>query len=200
MFPKCMNRAPYVDYCPGHRRQAQSGKPLRPLKEKGLPNPLRVVGNIAEMDLLAMDGSVRATVVMDAEDVTLVEGDRWYAHKVRDGFYAARVRDNLHLHRFLVAAPDGMEVDHVDGNKLNNRKENLRPATRAQNSENFARRGREHLRNVSWSEKRQRWVVQIAPGGRNINGGRFVKLEDALTRAAVLRDRYFTFANEARHR
>lgn len=190
----------YVDYCQAHKRQIQAGKPLRTLRERGLPNPSRVLGATAEIDLLAMDGSVRAIVTVDAEDLDFVGAYRWFAHKVRDGFYAARVSDNLHMHRFLLAAPQGMEVDHIDGDKLNNRKDNLRPATRAQNGENFARRGREHLRNVHWDERRKRWVVQISPQGRHISGGRFRTLDEALRRAAMLRERYFTFANEDRHR
>ena len=53
---------------------------------------------------------------------------RW--HKEKKVYYTAR------MHREIMNCPNGMEVDHINGNKLDNRKCNLRICTRTQNMHN----------------------------------------------------------------
>jgi hypothetical protein len=45
-------------------------------------------------------------------------------------------RTSVQMHREIINAPTGMDVDHINGNRLDNRKENLRLCTRSQNSAN----------------------------------------------------------------
>jgi hypothetical protein len=54
--------------------------------------------------------------------------------KARTGMYAHSVLG--YMHRIVFGALRGQRVDHIDGDKLNNRSENLRLATRAQNAVN----------------------------------------------------------------
>lgn len=75
--------------------------------------------------------------IIDAEDAEIVLPYKWCA--TSDGSYAVSNFGNgclVYLHRFLLSAPPGFEVDHVDGNGLNNRRSNLRLATRGQNRQN----------------------------------------------------------------
>jgi hypothetical protein len=60
-------------------------------------------------------------------------------------------------------ASPGSEVDHRNGNKLDNRRSNLRVATTAQNQHNqHARRGAtSQYKGVCWVASRRRWQVQI---------------------------------------
>lgn len=86
--------------------------------------------------------------VVDASDYEALNRHRWfavigntgkvYASRTKVGADGKRAR-NCRMHRELIDAPDGMEVDHRDGDGLNNRRSNLRIATTAQNQFNRGR-------------------------------------------------------------
>jgi len=63
---------------------------------------------------------------------------KWYAHKTcaGSGYYAFAGDHRKSMHRVIMDPPKGMDIDHIDGNTLDNRKENLRICTRSQNSQN----------------------------------------------------------------
>ena len=66
------------------------------------------------------------------------DSGKWYAHAPTtcSATYAMSGCRRLSIHRVVMDAPAGMDVDHIDGNGLNNCKENLRVCTRQQNSMN----------------------------------------------------------------
>jgi hypothetical protein len=81
--------------------------------------------------------------VIDAEDAPLICGHKWHAHLGPWTTYARRALSVgggkqrwITMHRVLLPLPKGMEVDHIDGDGLNNRRGNLRPSNRAQNGAN----------------------------------------------------------------
>jgi hypothetical protein len=81
-------------------------------------------------------------------------------------------------HRLIFMFHNGYfppEVDHVDGNKLNNRIENLRPATHAENLRNQKLRScnTSGIKNVAWQTKKQRWRVRITVNGKDKHIGYF---------------------------
>jgi len=71
-------------------------------------------------------------------------------------------------------------IDHIDGNKLNNRIENLREATTANNAWNSKIKSDNSsgVRNVSWCNTYQRWIVQIFKNNQKISA-RFKEFDDA---------------------
>lgn len=84
-----------------------------------------------------------ASTVIDADMLQfVVDGrGRWLAMKAGDGIYVARAgrgprRNLVYLHIYLLGRKPGKLVDHRDGETFNNRRTNLRHATRAQNSQN----------------------------------------------------------------
>jgi HNH endonuclease len=85
------------------------------------------------------------------------------------------------LHREILDAPPGVQIDHRNGNGLDNRRENLRLATNTQNSYN-ARRSRRNtsgIKGVSWNKHNQRWEAYIRANGKRRHLGYYQQLEDA---------------------
>lgn len=89
---------------------------------------------------------------MDAEDFDELNKHKWCAVRRGNTFYATRGGrgKGILMHRVIMHAPDGMVVDHIDGNGLNNCKSNLRIYTRAQNNYNSRPKGETcHFKGVS---------------------------------------------------
>jgi hypothetical protein len=88
------------------------------------------------------------------------------------------------MHRYLIDAPEGLEVDHIDQDSLNNCRSNLRLATKSQNGANTRRFDTEgevkKSRGVGFY--RGRWTASIKVNGKSIYLGRFDS-EDAAKRA-----------------
>jgi HNH endonuclease len=87
---------------------------------------------------------------------------RWYAMR-KDYALGRRRGQTVYMHRFAMSAPRGIEVDHFDGNTLNNsRATNLRLATSQQNKFNTGPKSNNTsgYKGVSWNRKLQKWVAQ----------------------------------------
>ena len=79
------------------------------------------------------------TVYIDLEDLEKCSNKYWRISKKRNKYYVVSgPKDSqIYLHQFVFGkAPKGYEIDHKDGNSLNNRKENLRYLTRQDNARN----------------------------------------------------------------
>ena len=104
-------------------------------------------------------------------------------------------------HRLIFLMHKGylpVEIDHIDGNKLNNRIDNLREATRAQNIFNrgLMKTNTSGVKGVSWSKERNKWEVQMYVDGKKHNIGRFENLEVAKAMAIAFRQQHHgEFAN-----
>lgn len=103
------------------------------------------------------------------------------------------------MHRVIVDAPDGLQVDHVNGDRLDNRRANLRLVTQAQNSQNHGARGGASLfRGVYWHSQRQRWMAQVKMAGKRHYLGLFDSEQAAARAAADFRRAHMPYANPAR--
>lgn len=83
-------------------------------------------------------------------------------------------------------------IDHVDGNRLNNKIENLRQATVQQNNHNASIRkdNKSGAKNVNWSNRLNKWIVQISCDGKKKHIGCFEDLELADLVAQEARNKY----------
>lgn len=73
------------------------------------------------------------------------------------------------------------QIDHINGNKLDNRWNNLRLADPSQNNANCPARARNTsgFKGVTWHKRNRRWQAQIRVRGKPIYLGQFDKIEDA---------------------
>lgn len=82
----------------------------------------------------------------------------------------------IRLHRLVVNAPEGMVVDHLNGNKLDNRASNLRICTQKENAQNL-----KGTKGYVWDKSKKKWMVRY----RNTFYGRY-NTEDEAKRAYQL--------------
>ena len=103
----------------------------------------------------------RETLV-DAEDVEFLGkfNWRWDRRKSPIG-YASRLSSNYSMHRHLTKCPEGYVVDHINGNSLDNRKENLRIATNRENCQNKASHRSGRLCGASFRKDIRKWESAI---------------------------------------
>ena len=101
--------------------------------------------------------------LVDAEDYTRLSGlgllwsmNAGYAYNATLGL----------LHRYLMQPPAEAYVDHVNGNRLDCRRSNMRLATNAQNQQNRkAATGKSPYKGVSWNHARNNWLARIRVDG-----------------------------------
>ena len=112
-----------------------------------------------------------------------------------NGYYTVHLGDSYFLvHRILFKMRTGEEpshIDHIDGNKLNNRQDNLRAATKAQNGWNrpIQKNSSSGVKNVTKCPRTGKWVVRIIANGVRHNGGRFDDIYQAEIAACQLRNK-----------
>jgi hypothetical protein len=83
-------------------------------------------------------------------------------------------------------------VDHIDGNRLNNRIENLREATQSQNCQNqkIPTNNTSGYKNVRWNARKKKWFVNIRVNKKDIHIGYFADIELADLVAQEARNKY----------
>jgi hypothetical protein len=121
--------------------------------------------------------------VIDDDDFSSVSKLKWY---LGHG-YAVRNKNgksgHRFMHRMIMGAPDGIFVDHIDGDRLNNQKSNLRLATKAENGFNrpMQKRNRLGYKGVSFSKQKGKFRASIQAFGKWSHLGYFLTAEEAHT-------------------
>ncbi|MCI0551283.1 MAG: HNH endonuclease [Anaerolineae bacterium] len=91
-------------------------------------------------------------------------------------------RKPIRMHRVIMQAPDGIEVDHIDtNNKLDNRRQNLRLCTHVENMSNQKRpaNNKSGYKGVCWRPDRNKWQCSITSKDQRIHVGYFLTAEEA---------------------
>jgi len=168
---------------PGNRRTRAQGAPSA---LSGPTPPTPPDGPFREIELVG-----GAMALVDPADVGLVSSRRWY---LSQGYAVSGA--GVRMHRLILGIADGVEVDHITGDRLDNRRANLREATRKQNRWNSASPGgSSRFKGVSHDPWRRAWLAQIYVSGRRIYLGHFGDEElAARIYDAAARDHFGEFA------
>jgi len=150
-------------------------------------------------------------IPLTQEKVALVDDtdyehfNQWNWHYTSEGYAARNAsrktpggRKKIFMHREIMQTPDDMEVDHRDGNGLNNQRYNMRNCTHAKNMHNKPKpaNNKSGYVGVSWSKSGGGWEAYITNDGEHIYLGLFDVAEDAAqARDAKARELRGEFAN-----
>jgi hypothetical protein len=117
-------------------------------------------------------------VLIDLEDSVLFESRTWrindygyvYSSKTRIGH-----KKQIFLHRFILGYSGELLVDHINRNKLDNRKSNLRLVTATQNVANSVKQNNcsSKYKGVAWRKDRKKWHAQILINNKHVHIGYF---------------------------
>ncbi len=123
--------------------------------------------------------------LVDDEDYAAASAYTW--HLSSSGYAVTSFskhtgKRDIKLHRLIAGdPPDGFCVDHIDGDRLNNQRANLRWVTAAENARNRAaqRNASSRFKGVNWNKAAQCWEANIRYGNTRIRLGRFASELDA---------------------
>jgi len=138
-------------------------------------------------------------ITLDDEDMQLISYFNWYISSggyaittvnppvgwpIKSGKTIADYAKTVSMHRLVLHCPK-QEVDHINRNRLDNRKENLRLCTHTENMQNISPYTRtvERFLPKGVSRNRNKYQVVIRVAGKLTHFGTFDKLEDAASKA-----------------
>jgi hypothetical protein len=134
--------------------------------------------------------------IVDDDDYEFLMQWEWHAELQRNAafvrYYVMRMEGprgdshRIYMHREILKAPKGILVDHGDGDGLNNRRSNIRLATKSNNQWNRgpSRRNTSGHKGITWDKSMQKWKAALMHtengSKRTINIGRYESKEEAL--------------------
>jgi len=178
----CVNKAD----SPGRLYLVDSLIPCRNFfKRTKIPRPKKSL--LAGPDVRFVPLSHGNFSIVDTDDYDHLSKYKWYTSQDGNHFYAyayisiGNKKKKIFIHRYIMNAPKGLVVDHIDGNGLNNRKSNLRICTKAQNVQNCRPRSNcsSKYKGVFWNKANKKWSATIHKGDMRMYLGGFKKEIDA---------------------
>ena|ERR1035437_9624291 len=126
--------------------------------------------------------------IVDDEDYEYLNQFKWqlstkgYACRTkRIGLRKFNKKITFWMHREVLKTPDNFQTDHINGNKLDNRRENLRTANNSQNHGNISllKSNTSGYKGVSFDKSRKLWEAYISINDKKKHLGRFSTPESA---------------------
>ena len=118
---------------------------------------------------------------VDDDDFELVNKLRWQFHPPGYAVHSTN-GTKIRMHHLIMGKPKlGLEIDHVNGNGLDNRRSNLRIANKSQNAANCQghRNNTSGFKGVHFFKRKKKWQASIRHNNRSIHLGYFQTAEQA---------------------
>ena len=139
--------------------------------------------------------NVDEEMLCDVDDWEKLKTHCWY--KDSQGYARTTIltpkKSSPAFHTLIFTPKEGEEIDHISRNKLDNRKSNLRSATRSQNMQNkdIISSNTSGITGVRWHSQSGNWAAQINVNKKRINLGYFKNKEDAIKAREEAEVKYF---------
>ena len=130
------------------------------------------------------DAKRHKLVMVDNTDFKYLNQFHWHVDKDDSvsSWLGSKNNKRTLIGRFIMNTPDNLEIDHIDGNRLNNQRSNLRLATSSQNKMNRGPRkdNKSGYKGVSWHKQRDKWTSRIMANGKYLSLGLFDNIFEAV--------------------
>jgi hypothetical protein len=149
------------------------------LKQHQIWKPIKIDDNTYGIPLKSGD-----IALIDKEDYILVKMFSWHIKNKNGYVQSARNKINkkrILLHRLILNPQDNKDIDHINGNILDNRKSNLRVCTNKENHWNtdLKKSNKSGYKGVSWDKEKEKWYTSIRLNEKTISLGRYNTAEEA---------------------
>ena len=134
------------------------------------PNEIVVHENYAEIIIRNNTQKIVASALIDIEDIEKCSGIKWY---LDDKGYVEGPK-KLKIHRYILNYDGDLVIDHINRNKLDNRKQNLRIVSVSENNQNNGKQG------ISLQQKTGKWKAEFQKYGKSFYIGSFETKEEAI--------------------
>ena len=152
-------------------------------------NEIIIDKDVAKIQLYNTKQEVIGEALVDVEDIPKVAQYKWRLNKGGTdrskclGVLTGNGKETYtnSLHRHIMNCPSGVYVDHINGNRLDNRKSNLRICSNQENNFNTIKRSvnTSGYKGVWYDKTRDKWVSEIKVNDKKIFIGRYINIEDA---------------------
>ena len=127
--------------------------------------------------------------IVDKSDFEFL--NQWKWHLNQDGYAVRKVivlvegkvkYGNIFMHRVINKTPEGSITDHINRNRLDNRKSNLRVASYSVNRLNskMHTNNTSGVKGISWDKSKNKWLARVWKNYKQIILGRYVNFNDAV--------------------
>ncbi len=171
------------------------------LAKARIPNKIICYEHYADIFIQNRSQTTICTAQIDLKDVYKVANHKWHKHS---NGYVSGVDikgKRIYLHRYLLDLDIGnpMTCDHIDGNRLNNRKENLRILSMVDNNQNKpSLGGTSKYRGVYFETQTKKWRGACQLNKKTYHTLRYDNEEDAYQAIKQLREKMMKYTNPKR--
>jgi len=169
----CSNKIYVKNYCQRHYQQIRRYNKIISIgRSKFDPNKFEFIKENCLIHLYDERGNYKNTTIINLKDYELIKNYKWHLNNTTGYVATTKNGKKMLLHNLIM---NTLDIDHIDRNKLNNKRNNLRPATKSQNGMNRIKQtnNTSGFKGVFWNKYHKKWQAQITRDKKQIYLGYF---------------------------